>query len=412
MSNRVVITGIGVCTSLGLDKDAFWKALTEGKSNVAEITSFDTSNYSTKFAAQVKDFNPEDYIPKKEARRLDRFLQFAVASTDKALKDANLQINPDNADTIGVSIGSGIGGMSVLEDQFRVLFEKGPQKISPFFIPMMISNMASGYTAIHFGAKGPNITMVTACATGAHSIGEASEIIKRGQAEIMIAGGAEAAITPISVAGFSSMRALSTRNDAPNKASRPFDKDRDGFVMGEGSGVIILENLEFAKKRGANIYAEIVGFGMSADANHITTPDPEGDGAARAMGAAIKSANISSEVIDYINSHGTSTPLGDKTETLAIKKVFGERAHKISISSSKSMLGHTLGAAGAVESIVCVLTIKNNLITPTINLETPDPECDLDYTPNVSKQKEVNYAMNNSFGFGGQNAVLIFKKYT
>ncbi|MBI2251397.1 MAG: beta-ketoacyl-ACP synthase II [Armatimonadetes bacterium] len=414
MEERVVITGIGVISPIGIGKEKFWNSLISGVSGIDKITFFPLDNsFSTRIAAEVKNFNPEDYINnKKEIRKMDRFLQFSVAASGLAIKDANLEINEENCEDIGVLIGSGIGGMSMLEEQHKILLEKGPQKVSPFFIPMMIINMASGLVGINFKIKGPNLSIVTACATGAHSIGEAYEIIRNGKVKIMLTGGTEAAITPLSLAGFSSMRALSTRNESPAKACRPFDLNRDGFVMAEGAGVIILESLSSALKRKANIYAEIIGFGLSADAYHIANPEPSGDGARRAMLQALKDSKISYDRIDYINAHGTSTPVGDKTETLAIKQVFKDFAHKLSISSTKSMTGHTLGAAGALESIVCILALKNNLIPPTINYEEPDPDCDLDYTPNNAREKKINYAMNNSFGFGGQNAVLVFKKYS
>lgn len=413
-TKRVVVTGIGFVTPLGSNKESVWKELIEGKSAVSEISSFDTSEYSCKIAAAVKDFNPENYINnKKELRKMDRFLQFAIASSSMALEDSALDISKNNPENIGVVIGSGIGGMSTLENQFRVLFEKGPTKISPFFIPMMIANMVSGHVGIYFGLRGPNLSIITACATGAHSIGEAYEILKRGQAEVMVTGGSEAAITPISLAGFCSMKALSSkRNNEPQKASRPFDKDRDGFIMGEGAGILILENLDHAIKRGANIYAEVAGYGASADAYHITNPEPEGRGASLAMSKAISSAGITAEDINYINAHGTATPAGDKAETLAIKNTFGEYAKRLPISSTKSIIGHTLGAAGALESIFCILAINKGIIPPTINYEFPDPECDLDYVPNKARNVNINYAMSNSFGFGGQNAVLIFKKYS
>ncbi|MFH1454273.1 MAG: beta-ketoacyl-ACP synthase II [Armatimonadota bacterium] len=411
-NKRVVITGMGIVSSLGSKIDTFWDNLINGRSGISDITYFDTTNFATKFAGQVKDFNVQDYIQPKEIRKLDKFLHYAIGATKTALADANLEINEENSDRIGALVGSGIGGMETLENQFRVLFERGPSKVSPFFIPMMISNMASGQLGIFFGIRGPNLSIMTACATGAHSIGEACHIIKRGEADVMIAGGTEAAITPMSVAGFCALRALSTKNDNPQEASRPFDKDRDGFVMSEGAGILILEDLEHAKKRGATIYGEIVGYGASEDAYHITMPDPEGKGASLAMNAAIKNAGITPDKIDYINAHGTATPVGDPAETKALKMVFKDHAPKLSVSSTKSMHGHCLGAAGAVESIVCTMAIKNGIVPPTINLDTPDPECDLNYTPNKAVERDMEYAMNNSFGFGGQNAVLIFKKYT
>lgn len=412
MEDRVVVTGIGVLSPVGIGVDSFWKSLIEGKSGIGPITLFDTGNYEVRFAGEVKNFNPEEYnISKKEARKMDRFLQFSMGAAKLALDDAGIEINQDNGEDIGVLIGSGIGGMSTLEAQHRILMENGPGRVSPFFIPMMIINMASGHVGIKLGARGPNLSIVTACATAAHSIGEAAELLKRGKAKVMIAGGSEAAITPLSVAGFSSMKALSTRNDEPERASRPFDKLRDGFVMGEGAGVLILERLDDALARGAKIYAEILSFGMSADAHHITEPDPQGRGAALAMKRAIEAAGIKPEDVDYINAHGTSTPIGDKTETMAIKNVFGERAYKIPISSTKSMTGHALGAAGALETIACILAAKNGIIPPTINYENPDSECDLDYVPNIARKADINIAINNSFGFGGQNAVIVVRKF-
>lgn len=411
-NKRIVITGMGIVSSLGSNIDIFWDNLIKGNSGIGNITYFDTTAFPTKFAGQVKDFNAQNFIEPKELRRLDKFLQYAVGAAKMALDDANLKITDENSAKIGALVGSGIGGMETLENQFKVLFEKGPNRVSPFFIPMMISNMASGQIGIFFGAKGPNLTIMTACATGAHSIGEAYHIIKRGEADVMIAGGTEAAVTPMSVAGFCALRALSTRNEEPQKASRPFDKDRDGFVMSEGAGILILEDLEHAKERGAKIYGELVGYGASEDGYHITMPDPEGGGASLAMNSALKHAGITPDKIDYINAHGTATPVGDPAETKAVKNVFKDHAYKLAISSTKSVHGHCLGAAGAIESIVCILAAKNNLIPPTINLENQDPECDLNYTPNKPVERHVTYAMNNSFGFGGQNAVLIFKKYT
>lgn len=408
---RVVVTGLGLITPLGDKIDSVWEKLINGESGIGYIDQFDTTNTPTKICGKVKEFNPEEFINKKDLRRMDRYLQFSIVAAQNALKDSGLAITEENSSDIGVIIGSGIGGMHTLEEQFKVLHEKGPDKISPFFIPMMIANMAAGSTAIHLGLKGPNMSIVTACASGAHSIGMAYELIKKGEISAAFAGGSEAAITTISVAGFSAMKALSTRNDEPKKASRPYDKNRDGFVMAEGAGIIVLEELEHAKARNAKIYAKISGFGASADSYHITNPEPEGKGASIAMRRAINNAGINPEDVNYINSHGTSTPPGDKTETLAIKNVFRENAKNVSISSTKSMLGHLLGAAGAVESIICILAVLNDIIPPTINIEEPDPECDLDYTPNKAVKKTVNYAMNNSFGFGGQNAVLIFKKY-
>ncbi|NOV03202.1 beta-ketoacyl-ACP synthase II [Paenibacillus planticolens] len=407
---RVVITGMGVVTALGQDLDTFWGNLTSGKSGVSLIENFDVSEYPTRIAAEVKDFNIEDYVDRKESRRMDRFVQFAVAGALNALKDANLNLKEDtDPERVGVSVGSGIGGLNTWEEQHRILLEKGPKRVSPFFIPMMIANMASGHISMVTGAKGPNSTAVTACATGTHSIGDSFKMIQRGDADVMICGGAEATITPIGVAGFCALRAMSTRNDEPQLASRPFDTDRDGFVMGEGAGVLILESLEHAEQRGARIYAEVIGYGMSGDAYHMTDPDP--DGAARCMVKAIKDAGIAPETISYINAHGTSTPVGDKSETTAIKKALGDHAYKVAVSSTKSMTGHLLGAAGGVEAVICGLTISNSLIAPTINLVNQDPECDLDYVPNVARQASVDIAMSNSFGFGGHNATIIMKRF-
>ncbi|KRF31971.1 beta-ketoacyl-ACP synthase II [Paenibacillus sp. Soil787] len=408
--NRVVITGMGVVTALGQDLETFWGNLTSGKSGISLIENFDVSEYPTRIAAEVKDFNIEDYVDRKDSRRMDRFVQFAVAGAVNALKDANLNVKEDtDPERVGVSVGSGIGGLNTWEEQHRILLEKGPKRVSPFFIPMMIANMASGQVSMITGAKGPNSTAVTACATGTHSIGDSFKMIQRGDADVMICGGAEATITPIGVAGFCALRAMSTRNEEPHLASRPFDTDRDGFVMGEGAGVMILESLEHAQKRGARIYAEVIGYGMSGDAYHMTDPDP--DGAARCMVKAIKDAGISPESISYINAHGTSTPVGDRSETTAIKKAFGEHAYKVAVSSTKSMTGHLLGAAGGVEAVICGLTISNSLIAPTINLVNQDPECDLDYVPNTARAAKVDIAMSNSFGFGGHNATIILKRF-
>jgi len=407
---RVVVTGIGVISPIGIGKETFWQSLASGKNGFGQISLFDASNFPTTIAAEAKDFNPSDYLDKKEARRLVRFIQFAVAASQMATKDANLTI-ADKAEEVGVMIGSGIGGIGFLEEQAKNLFQKGPDKLSPFTVPYMITDMASGYVSINLGAKGPNSCVVTACATGTNAIGDAARIIQRGDAKIMVAGGAEASITPLGVASFCAARALSTRNDDPQHASRPFDKERDGFVMGEGCGIVILEDLEFAKARGANIYAEILGYGMSGDANHITAPAPGGEGAVRAIRAALKDAKITPDQIDYINAHGTSTLLNDKYETMAIKTAFGEHAKKVPISSNKSMFGHLLGATGAVELIATILSINNGIIPPTINYEHPDPDCDLDYVPNKARKQPLNIALSESFGFGGHNAVLIVKKY-
>jgi 3-oxoacyl-[acyl-carrier-protein] synthase II len=410
MNQRVVVTGMGVMTSLGQDLETFWGNLMEAKSGVGHIELFDVSDYPTQIAAEIKNFNFEPFFDKKEARRMDRFVQFAVVASLLALKDAALDIQTDtDPERVGVYVGSGIGGLSTWEEQFKILLEKGPKRVSPFFIPMMIANMASGQISIMTGAKGPNSTAVTACATGTHSIGDSYKMIQRGDADVMICGGAEATITPTGVAGFCALRAMSTRNDDPTRASRPFDTGRDGFVMGEGSGVLILESLEHATKRGARIYAEVIGYGMSGDAHHMTDPDP--DGAARCMLKAIKDAGIAPEQIDYINAHGTSTPVGDRSETTAVKKAFGDHAYKVAISSTKSMTGHLLGAAGGVEALICGLALKNGIIPPTANLENQDPLCDLDYVPKVPRKADLQIVMSNSFGFGGHNATIILKKF-
>lgn len=411
MTQRVVVTGMGVVTSLGSDIQTFWNNLIAGKSGVSRIEAFDTSDYTTKIAAEIKDWNPEAFgLDKKITRKMDRFVQFAAAASLMALKDSGVEIGGNaDPDRVGVVVGSGIGGLGTWEDQHSLLLEKGPRRVSPFFIPMMIANMASGQVSMLTGAKGPNTTAVTACATGTHSIGDSFKLIQRGDADVMICGGAEATIRPTAVAGFCSMRAMSTRNEEPEKASRPFDVDRDGFVMGEGSGILVLESLEHALKRGARIYAEVIGYGMSGDAYDMVEPDP--DGAARCMTRAIKDAGIQPEEISYINAHGTSTPIGDKSETTAIKKAFGDHAYKLAVSSTKSMTGHLLGAAGGIESVILALTLKNGEIPPTINLDRQDPELDLDYVPNRSRKADIRTALSNSFGFGGHNATIIMRKY-
>lgn len=408
---RVVVTGLGAVTPIGTGKDAFWEALKSGKNGIGPITRFDASAFDARFAGEVKDFDPNLYLDKKEARRLVKFIQYAIAASQMALKDSGLEINETTAPSIGVVIGSGIGGIQFLEEQAHVLREKGPSKTSPFMVPLMINDMAAGMVSINTGAKGPNSCTTTACASGTNAIGDAFEIIKRGDADAMITGGTEASITPLGIAGFCAAQALSTRNDAPEKASRPFDAQRDGFVMGEGSGIVILEELEYAKKRGANIYAEVIGYGMSGDAFHMTAPHEKADGAIRAIKAALKDAGMAPSQIDYVNAHGTSTLLNDKLETLAIKTVFGEHAKKVAVSSTKSMIGHLLGAAGAVEFIASVLSVKNDFVHPTINYEFPDPDCDLDYVPNKGREMKVNAIMSNSFGFGGHNAILIARKF-
>lgn len=411
MKRRVVVTGISAITSIGTGKEEFWEALKAGKNGIDNIDIFDVSDYTTRFAGLVKDFNGEDYLDRKEVRRMDRFIQFAAACSRMVLEDARLDHKKVPPERFGVSVGSGIGGISTMEEQHKVLLAKGPRRLSPFTVPMMIANMASGYVSIMFGARGPNTTLVTACATATHSIGDAFKIIQRGDADLMLAGGSEAGITPIALAGFCASRALSTRNDDPRKASRPFDRDRDGFVMGEGAGVILLEELDFALSRGARIYAEILGFGMSADAYHITAPDPQGDGAARCMLRGLEDAGLEPGEIDYINSHGTSTPLNDRLETEAIKTVFGERAYAIPVNSTKSMIGHLLGAAGGVELVAAILSLEKGIVHPTINLENPDPQCDLDYVPGHCREANIKTALSNSFGFGGTNASLVVRKY-
>ena len=408
---RIVVTGLGVVSPVGIGIDRFWNALMAGRSGVRRITAFDPTGLNTQIAAEVPDFDPTDYLDRKEVRRNDRFVQFAYAAARMALDDSKLVITPQNATRVGVLIGSGIGGAITWEEQTRILLTRGPDRVSPFFIPMIIMNMASGVVSIITGAKGPNSSVVTACATGGNAIGDAMRIIQRGEADAMIAGGTEAPITKLSVAGFCAMKAISTRNDEPEKASRPFDATRDGFVMGEGAGIVILEALEHAERRGARIYGELVGYGMSGDAYHITQPDPEADGAARSMRNALVDAQMAPQEIDYINAHGTSTPYNDRAETLAIKKVFGAHARQLPVSSTKSMMGHLFGAAGAVEFIACVLAIDRGAIPPTINYEHPDPECDLDYVPNKAREAHVNTAMSNAFGFGGHNAILIARRY-
>lgn len=408
---RVVVTGLGLITPLGTGVESSWKSLIEGRSGIGRITRFDASDLPVQIAGEVKDFDPSLYIEQKEIRKMDRFIHFAVAASTMAIEDAGLKITDNNAERVGVIIGSGIGGLPAIEHYHKVYLERGYRRITPFFIPMLIINLASGQVSIKFGAKGPNSAVATACATGSHAIGDAFRIIQRGDADVMIAGGAESVITPLAIGGFAVMKALSTRNNEPEKASRPFDIDRDGFVMGEGAGILVLESLDSAKQRGAKIYAEIVGYGMTSDAYHITAPAPEGEGAATCMSLALKDAGVDPNVVDYINAHGTSTKQGDEIETSAIKKVFGEHAYKLSVSSTKSMTGHLLGAAGGVEAVISVLSIVNDIIPPTINLDNPDPECDLDYVPHKARHREVNFALSNSFGFGGTNACLLFRKY-
>ena len=411
MNKRVVVTGIGLVTPVGIGLETSWKALCAGKSGVGPITQFDTSELQTTIAAEVKDFNAEDWLSKKEARRTERFIAFAMAASRMAMEDSGLKIDSFNADRVGVYTGCGLGGLKVLEDTCLVLDEKGPKRVSPFFIPMMIGNMAPGMISIEFGARGPNASTATACAAGAHAIGDSFKLIQDGKADVMITGGVEAVVAPTCVAGFSAMKALSTRNDEPEKASRPFDRDRDGFVVGEGCGILILEDLDLALNRGAKIYGEIIGYGMSGDGYHITSPPPDGEGAARCMAAAIEDAGIGYDQIDYINAHGTSTPLNDLYETRAIKSVFKEHAYSLAISSTKSMTGHLLGGAGGIETVFTVLAVHDDVIPPTVNHDNPGDECDLDYVPNVARKTTVNTAITNSFGFGGTNATLILSKY-
>lgn len=401
---------MGAITPIGSGHEAYWKALLDGVSGAGPITHFDASEYTTRIAAEVKDFDPERYMERKEAKRMDRFVQFAVAATRLAFEDSGLEKSSTDMNRVGVLIGSGIGGTGTWEEQHQILLERGPGRVSPFFVPMLISDMASGHVSMIYGAKGPNLAVTTACATATHAIGEAAEIIRRSAADVMIAGGSEAAITAMAVAGFCSMKAMTTRNDDPQHASRPFDLHRDGFLMGDGAGIMIVEALDHALARGAKIYGEIIGYGMSGDAYHITAPAPEGEGAARSMAAALSNAGLRPDEIDYINAHGTSTDQNDKFETAAIKTVFGDYAYKVAISSTKSMTGHLLGAGGAVEGIACLCAIRDSVIPPTINYETPDPECDLDYTPNQARRMKVRIAMSNSFGFGGHNAILIFSR--
>jgi len=408
-SRRVVVTGLGLVTPLGTGVEKTWKALCAGQSGIGRITRFDPAGYASQIAGEVKDFDPADYIQKKEIKKMDTFIHYAVAASQMAVDDAGLKITPDNADRVGVYIGAGIGGLPAIEHYHDVLKDKGPDRVSPFFIPMTIINLSSGQVAIRLGARGPNSCAVTACATGTNCIGDAFRIIQRDEADVMLAGGTEAAITPLSVAGFASARALSCRNDDPAHASRPFDRDRDGFVLGEGAGVVVLEELETARRRGARIYAEIIGYGMNADAYHITAPPDDGEGAVRCMELAIKDAGISKDQVDHINAHATST-MADAIETQAIKRVFGERAYRIPISATKSMTGHLLGGAGGVEAAFCVLTLHRGVIPPTINLEHPDPACDLDYVPNRARETPVTTVLKNSFGFGGVNACLVFTR--
>jgi 3-oxoacyl-[acyl-carrier-protein] synthase II len=412
LSRRVVVTGIGLLSSVGSGTEETWRAVKEGRSGIGPITQFDATAFNCRIAGEVKDFDPTRWIEKKEIKKMARFIQFAIAASEFAMEGSGLKVTADIAEQVGVYIGSGIGGFEVIEREHKNLLEKGPGRISPFFIPATIINLASGYVSIRTGAKGPNSATATACTTSAHAVGDSYEIIKRSAADVMICGGAEACITPMGIGGFAAMRALSQRNDEPQRASRPWDKHRDGFVVGEGAGILILEELEFAKQRGAPILAEIVGYGMSADAFHITSPAEDGDGAFRVMRNAMRDAKLKPEQIQYINAHGTSTEIGDKLETIAIKRAFGDHAYKLAVSSTKSMTGHLLGGAGGLEAGITVLAIRDQIVPPTINHEAPDPECDLDYVPNQARPVRIEYALSNSFGFGGTNGSLIFKQYT
>jgi 3-oxoacyl-[acyl-carrier-protein] synthase II len=410
-ARRVVLTGLGALTPIGNTAEELWIGLTQGRSGIGPITKFDATGYDTRIAGEIKNFDPLAFVDKKEARRLDPYLQYAIASSVMAVGDAGLDPARVDGERFGVMIGSGIGGITTLLEGEKVRETKGPDRVSPFVIPMLIINMASGLVSMRFGAKGPNSSVVTACATGNHAIGDAFRIIQRDDADVMIAGGAEAMIVPLTIAGFCAMKAMSTRNDDPQKASRPFDAGRDGFVCGEGAGIVVLESLEHAIRRDARIYAEIIGYGMTGDAHHMTAPDPEGDGAARAMALALKDARLTPSDIGYVNAHGTSTPYNDRFETVAIKRVFGDHARKLAVSSTKSMTGHLLGAAGGVEAIATALALHHGLLPPTINYETPDPDCDLDYVPNQARKQDVDVALSNAFGFGGTNATLVFRKY-
>lgn len=411
MDRRVVVTGVGLVSPLGIGTEETWNGIREGRNGISRIEQFDASAFNCRIAGEIKGFDPAQFIERKEIKKMGRFIQFAIAATEFAMTRSGLTVERETADRVGVYIGSGIGGFEVIEREHKTYLEKGPSRISPFFIPATIVNLASGYVSIRTGAKGPNSATATACTTSAHSIGDSFKLIQRDAADVMICGGAEACITPMGIGGFAAMRALSQRNDEPHRASRPWDKERDGFVVGEGAGIIILEEMEFAKKRGAHILAEIVGYGMSADAFHITSPPEDGDGAYRVMQHAFKDAGVAPEQIDYINAHGTSTDVGDKIETTAIKRAFCEHAYKLCVSSTKSMTGHLLGGAGGLEAGITVLAIRDQIAPPTINYEFPDPECDLDYVPNEARAMRIDYALSNSFGFGGTNGCLIFKRY-
>ena len=411
MNRRVVVTGVGLVSALGLDTESTWNGLMEGRSGVGPITHFDAESFSSRFAAEVKGFDPLSYVDKKSSRKMDLFILYAIAAGDLALSSSGLQIDDSNRTRVGVYIGSGIGGFGTIESEHTNFLNKGARKISPFFIPASIGNLATGQVSIRIGAAGPNSATCTACSAGTHAIGDSFKIIERGAADVMIAGGSEAAITPMGVGGFAALRALSTRNDLPEKASRPFDRDRDGFVIGEGAGLVALEELEHARRRGAPIYAEIVGYGMSGDAHHMTAPPEDGSGATRVMQATLDDAGVAPTEVDYVNAHGTSTPPNDRIETKALKTVFGEHAYKLAVSSTKSMTGHLLGAAGGLEAGITALAIKNQTIPPTTNLENADPDCDLDYVPHEPREMKVNYALSNSFGFGGTNAAILLKKF-
>jgi len=409
---RVVITGVGLLTALGTGTEETWRCLLKGDSGIGTITRFDPAGFPTQIAAEIKDFDPVRFIEKKDVKKMDTFVQYAVAAAEFAMKDAGLErFDGEESERAGVIVGSGIGGFSTIETEHETLLRQGPRRVSPFFIPSSIINLAAGQVSIRYGARGPNMAPCTACSSGTHAVGDSFRLIQYGDAEIVIAGGSEAAISPLAIAGFDALKALSKRNDEPTRASRPFDRERDGFVLGEGAGILILEELEHARSRGARIYAEVVGYGMSGDAYHMTAPTPGGEGAARAMGAALRDAGVAPAEVDYINAHGTSTPQNDRTETLAIHRIFRERARKVLVSSTKSMIGHLLGAAGAVEAGICALSIRDQIVHPTINLENPDPECDLDYVPNAARQGAISYALTNSFGFGGTNACILLKKF-
>jgi len=412
LPRRVVVTGVGLLSPLGIGTEETWQSIREARNGISRIEQFDTTGFNCQIAGEIKNFNPSLYIERKEIKKMGRFIQFGIAATEFALAQSGFRVEPHNAERVGVYIGSGIGGFEVIEREHKTLLERGPSRISPFFIPATIVNLAAGYVSIRSGAKGPNSATATACTSSAHSIGDSFKIIQRGDADAMICGGTEAAITPMSVGGFAAMRALSQRNEEPAKASRPWDAQRDGFVVGEGAGMIVLEELELAKRRGANILAELVGYGMSADAHHITSPSEDGDGAFRVMRLALRDAGLEANAIDYVNAHGTSTEMGDKIETIALKRAFCEHAYKLAVSSTKSMTGHLLGGAGGLEAGITVLAMRDQIAPPTINYEFPDPECDLDYVPNQARPMKIDYALSNSFGFGGTNGCLIFKRFT